>query len=116
MAWSDEVSVVVGPEIASGDGTAVTGWLSLNPRELYHIFLTRTDVSPTNSWLVEVEGSTDGIKAPYFPRLSIMLTVANLKYETSVVGMRYMRIRARCASGGANKVKATISYVKDGGL
>ena len=111
-AWVDEATEAVA-ETASGDGLAVTAWLQLQPRELYHFTFVRDDAGG-NVWTLEIEGSTDGARVPSNPFQQLSLTAVETVVEFPVIGRRYVRVRG--LGSGGDILAGDVFWTRDGGL
>ncbi len=111
MAWESVHSSTVG--LAED---AKTNWISLDPKELAHVQVARTDGGTTDPVIIKVYGSVDALIEDTIP-LWAFTTAAALNSVASffVQGPRYFRVELT-TGGSTDDVVVDVHVLRDGGI
>ncbi len=95
--------------------STLTAWVSSAEKELFRVFVERTDSPLVQTCFIRIFGSTDGVKQPEDWNEEWVIAVGKAKREFPIVGYRFWALEVATPLGGDDAV-VDVDYVGDGGL
>ncbi len=114
MPWLDRVTQLDVDESSPGGG-ASGDWITLNPNEVVHYTVKRTDATPTEFWAIDVITSLNSSLEDDPPFERYLLTATQLVKSFLLAGVYSFRVKiSNAAASPSESVETDHYYRKDG--
>lgn len=115
MPWSGTEEYKLNVDCPSPSGYADGDWIRLGTKELCEYTVVRTDVTPTQRWLIDVIRSSNASReSQAHPRF--MVEASQAAFEFAVEGCYSFKVRIRNAETSPTETVKTNHYWRKDGL